>query len=324
MEKMMPPARCRVCGDSQIGTGVEMGAFNDYALRSYSKNEAPDHARGRLYRCEVCSIAFRHPCLSTEQLSEIYADADDDQYHYDDGRNAAWNRAREILDRADQHGRVQDFKILDVGCFHGGFLESLPDDWQKFGIEPSRAASAAAAEKGITTIGKSIDEALTDWQSTFDAACLFDVFEHLENPAAALDKILDLLKPGGRLLVSTLDLDSWLPRLMGIDHWYYQTPQHITIGGRRFVNWYCRTRSLSLNSFRNVAHRDESFGVVAGEAVAAVSIRMRRGNRLARLPLKLIHRLPKFRHLIHSELMPSTFSLRDHMVFEIIRSSQPV
>ncbi len=319
MDNTEPPEKCRICGGSEIGAGVEMGPFNDYALRSYANQTAPENARGKLYRCETCSIAFRHPCLNGDQLAEIYAEADDDQYHYDDEQNAAWNRARKILASKVQRGK--DLKILDVGCFHGGFLESLPDEWQKFGIEPSRAARGTAEKKGVTIIGNSIDEPLDDWQSQFDVACLFDVFEHLENPVEALDKIVGLVKPGGSLIVSTLDFDSWLPQLMGVDHWYHQLPQHITFGGRRFVNWYCRTRNLMLNSLRNIAHRDENAGTVMQETISAVSFRMRRGNRLMRLPLQVIYRLPAYRHLIHSDLMLSTFSLRDHMVFELTRSS---
>jgi 2-polyprenyl-3-methyl-5-hydroxy-6-metoxy-1,4-benzoquinol methylase len=76
------------------------------------------------------------------------------------------------LDALDESPRRRDFdlvvqaiekqcrkgRILDVGCFRGDLLASLPAEYDKFGIEPSDAARETASRRGIKLIGYSLEE----------------------------------------------------------------------------------------------------------------------------------------------------------------------
>jgi SAM-dependent methyltransferase len=60
----------------------------------------------------------------------------------------------------------------------------------------------------------------------------WDVLEHLADPLAALERLRRLLRPGGRLFLSTPDAGSLTARLMG-RRWHYLDPvQHITVFSR--------------------------------------------------------------------------------------------
>jgi 2-polyprenyl-3-methyl-5-hydroxy-6-metoxy-1,4-benzoquinol methylase len=48
----------------------------------------------------------------------------------------------------------------------------------------------------------------------FDAACCLEVIEHVENPWKLFRDISETLRPGGRLLLSTPNVASFLSRLI--------------------------------------------------------------------------------------------------------------
>jgi SAM-dependent methyltransferase len=60
----------------------------------------------------------------------------------------------------------------------------------------------------------------------FDAVVLGDVIEHLPDPGAALDRIGELLAPGGVLWLALPDAGSRLARAMG-RRWWSVIPTHV-------------------------------------------------------------------------------------------------
>ncbi|HZR20488.1 MAG TPA: class I SAM-dependent methyltransferase [Verrucomicrobiae bacterium] len=100
-------------------------------------------------------------------------------------------------------------RLFDAGCGDGQFLSLMKQHgWQGKGVD----FDAAAIETGKKKYG--VDLEVGDFQtipieeSAFDAVTMSHVIEHVPDPIACLDKCRRLLKPGGRLVVSTPNVRS--------------------------------------------------------------------------------------------------------------------
>jgi SAM-dependent methyltransferase len=119
--------------------------------------------------------------------------------------------------------------LLDVGCGPGSFLQlAKSSGYQVAGIDVSPVAIKMARKFGLSdTYVMSIEEALSQpWQRRFDIVCLFDVLEHLEDPASALSESRKLLKRGGYLVCTVPSYQRWPPLF---DPYVDLPPHHLTL-----------------------------------------------------------------------------------------------
>jgi 2-polyprenyl-3-methyl-5-hydroxy-6-metoxy-1,4-benzoquinol methylase len=89
-------------------------------------------------------------------------------------------------------------RVLDFGCGNGEFLALC----HQFGFETTGVDRSKARRDKAGDVFASIDE-LED--RTFHAITLFEVLEHLEEPAAVLRNLRKHLLPGGVLILETPD-----------------------------------------------------------------------------------------------------------------------
>ncbi|PDW01079.1 class I SAM-dependent methyltransferase [Candidatus Chloroploca asiatica] len=107
--------------------------------------------------------------------------------------------------------------LLDVGCGGGDFLHWMRQQpaWQGYGLERvTTMAYAARATYGLNIVlGDLLEAGFAP--ATFDAITLWTVLEHLADPAAGLAACARLLRPGGILIVRTVNDNSLGRRLFG-------------------------------------------------------------------------------------------------------------
>lgn len=108
--------------------------------------------------------------------------------------------------------------VLDVGCGSGALSEAISGlGYRVWGVESNPEASARAAcriEKVVGLDLRQVDEvreATSDVR--FDILVFSDVLEHLYDPYSALKEYLELLPPGGLVLVSLPNAAVWSNRL---------------------------------------------------------------------------------------------------------------
>lgn len=143
------------------------------------------------------------------------------------------DRTRGLNRRCDftvKHSSVRAGKILDIGCATGIFLKGMSErGWEAYGIEPNDYAARYAREKLGLNVHKGYLADNPFPNSTFDVVTLWDVFEHLPDPKVELDLISGLLKPGGKLIITTPNAAS-IDRYIFKDSWAgWDVPRHYNI-----------------------------------------------------------------------------------------------
>ena len=61
---------------------------------------------------------------------------------------------------------------------------------------------------------------------------MWDVIEHVSRPSSELAKTMSMLKPGGMVVVHTMDIDSLIAKVMG-SRWPWLMDMHIHYFGRK-------------------------------------------------------------------------------------------
>jgi 2-polyprenyl-3-methyl-5-hydroxy-6-metoxy-1,4-benzoquinol methylase len=100
-------------------------------------------------------------------------------------------------------------KLLDVGCGNGQFLAKMQNlGWEAMGIEPDvQAAQVAQKQFGVPVIMINLEKAgLPD--NYFDVVTMNHVIEHLDDPINSLQECQRILKPRGKLILLSPNINS--------------------------------------------------------------------------------------------------------------------
>lgn len=105
--------------------------------------------------------------------------------------------------------RIRGRVVADVGCGGGAFLDvAYGLAGKTVAVEPCQSYHPVLRERHA--VFSWCGDALRDHAGQVDVAVSFAVLEHVANPRAFLEDIHALLKPGGRVLLSTPNADDWL------------------------------------------------------------------------------------------------------------------
>jgi ubiquinone/menaquinone biosynthesis C-methylase UbiE len=94
-------------------------------------------------------------------------------------------------------------RVLDVGCGTGTFLKSLPQRYERVGVDASAAMLSSAASMGIEAHHATADH-LPFEDASFELVATFAVLHHLIDPAVvrgALQEMCRVVRPGGAVIV---------------------------------------------------------------------------------------------------------------------------
>ena len=117
-------------------------------------------------------------------------------------------RLQYVADRIALHGA----RVLDVGCGGGLLSEAMARAGAEVtGIDLApellKVARLHGLESGVKVDYRqqSVEDLAQQAPATFDAITCMEMLEHVPDPAAILTACAALLKPGGKLFVSTLN-----------------------------------------------------------------------------------------------------------------------
>ncbi|MFA6433250.1 MAG: class I SAM-dependent methyltransferase [Elusimicrobiales bacterium] len=176
-----------------------------------------------LVRCLGCGLVYLPSGPEPEAAGALYQAA-----YYRKMRGLS--KFLETLFLRERRRAVERFKkapgtLLDLGCGTGEFAAAMRDaGWDAAGVEPSPAAKENAA--GADKIYRRDLPDLKFPAGSFDAVTLWQVLEHLPDPARYLAEIRRLLKADGLLLVSVPNINS-LQAVFSGDKWFHlDLPRH--------------------------------------------------------------------------------------------------
>jgi 2-polyprenyl-3-methyl-5-hydroxy-6-metoxy-1,4-benzoquinol methylase len=277
----------------------------------FAGRDLDEPTRADLFACRDCRLKFRAPRPDLDELNRLYAAGAEDNWAAPEAGRPDWELAARWVQELCPTGRV-----LDVGCFDGGFFDLVGPEVQRFGVEIHDVAAAnASVKRGVQIVAASYAE-LAGLEATFDAVVSFDVIEHVHEPREFLTALAGVVRPGGSVLVGTGNADAPTWRLMGARYWYSWYPEHISfVSPRWFIqaapalglrqdrvarfSRYPGGRSFTREAALNVAFR------VAPQLSG--SLRQRLGRGAAQLPVSK-HNVP-----------PMWSSAKDHFLVQLRR-----
>ena len=238
---------CPVCRHTRV----------ELFCRAFDRVQGHPEKLWDILRCLNCGLGWTSPQLTEREVAAFYAS----DYLGETSRAVAeflsgklvrtrsWRKETEkvrLLERYVPRGR-----ILDVGCGDGKFLWALdPERWQRTGIDLAQDTLELVRSKipGLSLISADIFCASLE-AASFDAVTFWHALEHLPLPERVLARARDLLRPGGRILVSLPAFDSLQARMFR-RYWYGfdDVPRHLYHFSRTAMDLLLTNCGLSVES----------------------------------------------------------------------------
>ncbi|HVF24909.1 MAG TPA: class I SAM-dependent methyltransferase [Anaerolineales bacterium] len=197
--------------------------IEDYsAFQCTSTGYGKHHA---IVKCKHCGLVYANPRNSSNEIIEKYVKVEDPLYFEErQGRVITFGKHLRPLHRLI--GPPAGRSLLDIGAHIGVFVEvANKAGWKATGLEPSHWSVEIARQSGTELIeGTLASSNLPD--NHFDVVTLWDVIEHLSDPMTELVHVFRVLKPGGWIVIHTMNIESPFASLMG-SKWPWFMEMHL-------------------------------------------------------------------------------------------------
>ncbi len=146
-------------------------------------------------------------------------------------------------------------KILDVGCGAGHLLHSMQEAGFKnlLGVDPFNAKELNY-DNGLNIQAKAIHD--LKGKNEWDLIMFNHSFEHVFDQHDVLEKVMELLKPGGVCMIRIPTVTSWAWRSYGVDWVQLDAPRHLFLHSLQSMNVLAEQKNFKLE---NVVYDSFSF-----------------------------------------------------------------
>lgn len=187
-----------------------------------------------LVRCTGCGLAYIANPPTMDELKLLYSAGASYHAALCDPSSTTFKTQDRIAARhlVETVRGVKSGRLLDVGCSIGQFAARARDaGFAATGLEMNGASAAIARSYyGLEVAEGTIHDAPQE-PGSLDVLTMFDVIEHVPDPLGDLRKAHDLLAPGGRIVLSTPNIDGLFPKASlplakKLDYWPHPEPPY--------------------------------------------------------------------------------------------------
>ncbi|MBU6154715.1 MAG: methyltransferase domain-containing protein [Bdellovibrionales bacterium] len=214
---------CPLCGYSDCtllyrARKKTIGQKGSFACSSFDHAQYPD-----IHFCPECKNGFLSTLANKNNTDSVAKEA---QNAYEEVVDTTY--IENLPYRYDTYKRFTDTfhhlfegkNVLEVGSYYGAFAESARTVVSRYtGLELSKHACSFLKTRHpeLEIINGPVEwlQGKTEFYGKFDVIAMFDVIEHVADPVKTLESLRKLLKPGGKILFSTINIESTFAILLG-------------------------------------------------------------------------------------------------------------
>lgn len=223
----MISVNCDLCGQDnyKVRYPATLNGNSDIQVDAFRCTNPGYGHHPQIVICENCGYVYANPRWSEDELIEAYAAVEDETYVTERiGRVLTFQKHLQHMEKWTGTGNGRS--LLDIGAYIGVFVEEAQKSgWDAVGVEPSDWAAAEAQERGLNVLVGTQDAPELQGK-TFDVITMWDVIEHVDSPSTEMAKAYQLLKPGGWLVMHTMDISSLTAKIMG-KRWPWFMDMHL-------------------------------------------------------------------------------------------------
>jgi SAM-dependent methyltransferase len=242
-------AKCPACDSDAC---VARAGLPDHNYTFGSERVAYPEQGIALVECGGCGLYYKSTLPAPQFLAEIFRRE----------AQTKWASSHDFLPEAALLRKLcggAPFDLLDVGAGDGRLLWACG----QIGLTGRRSAFDVMHYPGIERhltgefIEGFLDDPLPAWShERYDVVTLFDVLEHLYDPAQAFENLRWLLRDGGLVFIETGDSASFWPSRIGINHWWYaRLLEHHVFWQRRSIARIAAAHGFRIVYWREVRHK---------------------------------------------------------------------
>lgn len=213
----------------------------------------PKYPEIGIYACPSCKfmVAVTDDIEYTKIYSEDYFDGTEYLDYTAEERVLKMNFKKLLNTLIRTIGRPR--KVLEIGCAYGFFLDVAKNAGiATVGIDISKDGVEFARKKGHHAINGNAEDPeiirkVIETYGQFDVVVLWDVLEHIRNVDSVIENIKEALKPGGYIVLTTVDAESKYAQKMGKRWRQIHPPTHVSYFGATNIKVF-----LQRHNFRNI------------------------------------------------------------------------
>lgn len=226
---------CPICGAADVSITYN-GKIRDGAPGRMTEMEIP------VYRCGACFVIWHNNAEGNEEFYER------DSYRESMSETVSLDlfyskHDVEVLDKLKYTGTAvyRGKLFMDIGCGGGGYADYVRGvARQVVLVEPNMNFASQLREKGYEVFSYA-EDALAKYSGKLEMITSYDVIEHVDNPCDFMQKVYNLLTPGGVAYIGTPTETPVLRSLLGaeFDSFVFSV-QHPWVLSRKTLELICK------------------------------------------------------------------------------------
>lgn len=193
-----------------------------------------------LVKCRNCGFITANLKVSIDELNALYSEKyfkGEEYLDYKADKNFLQKNFKKRLKRIRKY-HPEFSNVLEIGCAYGFFAETLTKEYPSthyLGLDVS-ADSIEYARNILKQNVQCIDYLALKTDQLYSDIFMWDVIEHLPEPASVIKKASAELKVGGHIYITTGDIDALLPRLQKHKWRLIHPPSHLHYFSKRTLS----------------------------------------------------------------------------------------